>query len=57
MGDYDLARQHYDTALRENEGDHPTLRSVYLKLSDLYFLMGDSDKERHYRERVYGSLQ
>ncbi len=54
MGDYGLAQQYYEIALSEN--GRTGLRSVYLKLSDLYFLMGDPDKERHYRERVYGSL-
>jgi len=57
MGDYSQAQQHYETALSENKNDRPKLRSVFLKLSDLYFLLGDSDNERHYRERVYGSLE
>lgn len=56
MGDYSLAQQYYETALSENKNDRAKLRSVYLKLSDLYFLMGDPDNERRYRERVYGSL-
>jgi len=56
MGDYNTALQHYETAMTENENDGRKLRSVYLKLSDLYFLLGDPGQERHYRERVYGSL-
>jgi hypothetical protein len=54
MGDYGLAKQHYENALSKN--NRRQLSSVYLKLSDLYFLMGDPQNERHYRERVYGSL-
>ncbi len=56
MGYYSLAQQHYETALSENQNDGSKLRSVYLKLSDLHFLMGDADEERRYRERVYGGL-
>ena len=56
MGDFSLAQQYYEAALSQNENDRSGLRSVYLKLSDLYFLMGDPDNERRYRERVYGSL-
>ena len=56
MGDYGLAQQHYENALSKNKNDRRKLSSVYLKLSDLYFLMGDPENERHYRERVYGSL-
>ena len=57
MGDYGLAKQHYENALSKNKNDRRKLSSVYLKLSDLYFLMGDPQNERHYRERVYGSLE
>ena len=56
MGDYGLAQQHYENALSNNENDRRKLSSVYLKLSDLYFLLGDVENERRYRERVYGSL-
>jgi len=28
-----------------------------LKLSDVYFKLGDLEKERAFRERVYGSLR
>ena len=34
---------------------NPTSR-VLLKLSDVYFRLGDQDQERLYRERIYGSL-
>jgi len=30
--------------------------SVLLKLSDVYFLFGDLEKEQIYREKVYGTL-
>jgi hypothetical protein len=29
---------------------------VYLKLSDVFFRMAAYEKERYYREQVYGSL-
>ncbi|TCK18420.1 hypothetical protein DFR30_1698 [Thiogranum longum] len=56
MGDYGLAEQRYESALEQNSTDRAGSGSVYLKLSDLYFLIGDAENERHYRELVYGSL-
>ncbi len=36
---------------------HPDSVSVLLKLSDVYFLLGDLQKERSYRESIYGALR
>ena len=35
----------------------PGAVSVLLKLSDVYFLLGDLEKERFYREAIYGALR
>jgi len=52
-GDIQRARGYYDASLAE----HPRPRSVWLKLSDVYFKLGDLEQERTYRERVYGALR
>jgi tetratricopeptide (TPR) repeat protein len=51
--DYPLARQLYEQALQ----DDPNSTGAYLKLSDVWFLLGDREKERSYRERIYGVLK
>ena len=56
LGDYQLALDDYELALTANKANSSRVCSVYLKLSDLAFTMGDTDNERHYREQVYGSL-
>ncbi len=50
--DYPEAIRRYDESAGE-AGLHPGLM---LKLSDVHFLLGDLDKERLYREAIYGSL-
>jgi len=52
MKDYNLAKNFYE------KSRIPELKNTRLleKLSDSYFLLGDYDKERQYREKVYGSL-
>ncbi len=52
-GDIQRARDDYEASLV----DHPRPSSVWLKLSDVYFKLGDLEKERSFRERVYGSLR
>jgi tetratricopeptide (TPR) repeat protein len=52
-GSIQRARAYYEASLAE----HPRPRSVWLKLSDVYFRLGDLEQERAYRERVYGSLR
>jgi tetratricopeptide (TPR) repeat protein len=52
-GDIPRARDYYEASLAE----HPRPSSVWLKLSDVYFKLGDLEKERTFRERVYGGLR
>ncbi|HTP33744.1 MAG TPA: hypothetical protein VMJ75_16310 [Candidatus Acidoferrales bacterium] len=52
-GSIERARDYYEASLAE----HPRPNSVWLKLSDVYFKLGDLEKERAFRERVYGSLR
>jgi tetratricopeptide (TPR) repeat protein len=55
-GDNELALDYYELALSDSEHNHARSHSVYLKLSDLFHLIGDPKNERYYREQVYGSL-
>ncbi len=50
---YSEAQRLYEESLREKEDNV----SVLSKLSDVYFLFGDLDKEQLYREKVYGTLR
>jgi tetratricopeptide (TPR) repeat protein len=52
-GDVRGAGQSYEEALTTLADPAP----VYAKLSDVYFALGDSEAERRYREKVYGSLR
>jgi len=54
-GDFGTALRRYEESLGTETG-HPETR-VLLKLSDVYFRLGDLDKERHYRELLYGRLE
>ena len=56
-GDNERALDYYELALEASEHDRARSHSVYLKLSDLFHLVGDPENERYYREQVYGSLQ
>jgi tetratricopeptide (TPR) repeat protein len=49
---YEEAKRLYGESLKENEKN----TGVLLKLSDVYFVLGDLEKERLYREKVYGTL-
>jgi hypothetical protein len=51
--DYSAAGGLYEQAL----ADDAKRTSAYLKLSDVSFQLGDRDKERFYRERIYGVLK
>jgi len=50
---YREAHRLYEESLKENVNN----TSVLLKLSDVYFLFGDLEKEQVYREKVYGTLR
>ena len=52
-GDYRAALGRYEESLRKNPGS----TQAYLRLSDAWFRLGDIDKERHYREAIYGVLK
>ena len=51
-GSYEEAQRLYGESQKENVKN----TSVLLKLSDVYFILGDLEKERIYREKVYGTL-
>jgi tetratricopeptide (TPR) repeat protein len=50
---YHEAHRLYEQSMRENVNN----TSVLLKLSDVYFLFGDLEKEQVFREKVYGTLR
>ena len=50
---YREAHRLYEESMAENANN----TSVLLKLSDVYFLFGDLEKEQSYREKVYGTLR
>ena len=59
-GDAAFSAQSYREALslyQESMAENPNNTSVLLKLSDVYFLFGDLEKEQSYREKVYGTLR
>lgn len=49
---YEEAKRSYGESMKENVKN----TSVLLKLSDVYFILGDLEKEQIYREKVYGTL-
>ena len=55
MKDYNAAKIYYERSLSE-KGKNIVSKVLYEKLSDVNYLTGDYDKERQYREKVYGSL-
>jgi hypothetical protein len=54
-GDFGTALRRYEESL--GSGGSPYETRILLKLSDVYFSLGDLDKERHYRELIYGRLE
>jgi tetratricopeptide (TPR) repeat protein len=50
---YQEAEKFYQTSMNEKKDNVGAL----LKLSDLYFIFGDLEKEQLYREKVYGTLR
>ena len=53
-GDYGSALRRYEESLSIDEKHRET--RVLLKLSDVYFRLGDLDKERLYREMIFGKM-
>jgi hypothetical protein len=54
-GDFGSALRRYEESF--SIGDDPMKTRILLKLSDVYFRLGDPVKERHYRELLYGRLE
>jgi tetratricopeptide (TPR) repeat protein len=54
VGDFNSALQKYEESSELDRGRIPA--RIFLKLSDVYFRLGDLDRERHYREMIYGRL-
>ena len=52
-GDYVEAQSAYEASLAKRDDQS----SVLLKLSDVHFKLGNLELERHYREKIYGSLR
>ena len=46
------ALDYYESSLKESDNS-----GILVKVSDVYFRLGDFDKERLYREKVYGSFR
>jgi hypothetical protein len=51
-GDFTLALQQYEKGRKGPEHD----ASILVKLSDVYFRLGDLEHERLYREKIYGTI-
>ncbi len=52
-GEYFEARSRYEETLPISQDP----ASIYLKLYDVHFKLGDRELERVYREKIYGSLR
>ena len=53
LGNFTMALQQYEKGLKGNE-QNP---GILVKLSDVYFRLGDPEKERLYREKIYGTIE
>jgi tetratricopeptide (TPR) repeat protein len=52
MGNFPVALERYEESLRDDQGNTGILK----KLSDVHFRLGDLERERFYREKIYGRL-
>ena len=52
LGNFTMALQEYEKSLK-GDGQNP---GVLVKLSDVYFRLGDLENERLYREKIYGAI-
>ena len=52
LGNFTMALQQYEKGLKGHE-QNP---GILVKLSDVYFRLGDLDNERLYREKIYGTM-
>jgi tetratricopeptide (TPR) repeat protein len=52
MGNFPVALERYEASLRNDQGN----AAILVKLSDVHFRLGDLERERFYREKIYGRL-
>jgi tetratricopeptide (TPR) repeat protein len=52
MGNFSGALERYEESLKED----PRNTGILVKLSDVHFRLGDLERERFYREKIYGRL-
>jgi len=52
LGNFTMALERYEKGLKEHEQSP----GILVKLSDVYFRMGDLENERLYREKIYGTI-
>ncbi len=52
MGEYNQALKFYKNTMINNVGKS----HIYLKMSDIYYLLGDINKEKLMREKIYGAF-
>lgn len=52
LGNFAMALERYEKGLK----GHEQSPGILVKLSDVYFRLGDLDNERLYREKIYGSI-
>jgi tetratricopeptide (TPR) repeat protein len=52
LGNFPMALQQYEKGLKGHEQDP----GILVKLSDVYFRLGDLEHERLYREKIYGTI-
>ena len=52
LGNFTMALQQYEKGVKGNEQS----AGILVKLSDVYFRLGDLEKERLYREKIYGTI-
>ncbi len=52
LGNFTLALQQYEKGLK-GDAQRP---GILVKLSDVYFRLGDLQNERLYREKIYGAI-
>jgi tetratricopeptide (TPR) repeat protein len=52
QNNFSEALDYYESSLKESDN-----AGTLVKVSDVYFRLGDFEKERLYREKIYGSLR
>jgi hypothetical protein len=52
MGNFTVALERYEESLSKDQAN----TGILVKLSDVHFRLGDLERERFYREKIYGRL-